>query len=201
MDVWRASKRRLIEPALTTRLRLICHASTAATRSVAFADDEPVDAQGLQKLAGLASLALQPCLTSPALRARQTAEALHCVPAIDPALRDCDYGRWTGRSLETVLAEEPESLATWMADPEAAPHGGESVVSLIARVGIWLDGRAAIPGHAIAITHASVIRAAIIHAIAATSRSFGHIDIAPLSVTALSAHNGRWTLAGISPLS
>jgi broad specificity phosphatase PhoE len=185
---------------LTTRLKLICHASTAATRTVAFADDEAVDVPGLQKMARLPALALQRCLTSPTLRARQTAEALHCVATVDPALRDCDYGRWTGRALEAVLADEPQSLATWMADPAAAPHGGESVVQVIARIGAWLDVQAAMPGAVIAITHAAVIRAAIIYAIGAAPGAFGHIDIAPLSMTQLSVHNGRWTLSGIGPL-
>ncbi len=185
---------------MSTRLKLICHASTVATRTIAFADDEPVDVPGLQKMAGLPALALQRALTSPALRARQTTEALHCIATIDPGLRDCDYGRWTGRSLEAVLAEEPDSLAAWMADPAAAPHGGESVVQLIARIGDWLDAQAAIPGPVIAITHAAVIRAAIIYAIGAAPGSFRHIDIAPLSMTQLSSHNGQWTLSGIGPL-
>jgi broad specificity phosphatase PhoE len=186
---------------MATRLKLICHAPTAATRSVAFANDEPVEPKALLKLAALPDLALQRCLTSPTLRARQTAEALHCVATIDPALRDCDYGRWTGRTLEAVLAKEPASLSAWMADPAAAPHGGESVMQLIDRIGVWLDQQAAIAGPVTAITHAAVIRAAIVHAIGAPPGSFRHIDIAPLSVTLLSAHDGRWTLGGIGPLS
>lgn len=153
-----------------------------------------------QKLAGFAGLALQRCLTGPALRTRQTAEALGCVATIDPALQDCDYGRWAGRSLETVQAEEPASLAQWMADPGSASHGGESVVELVSRVGRWLDVQAATSGAVVAITHAAVIRAAIIHALGAPPRSFGHIDVAPLSVATLSAHNGRWTLTGLGPL-
>ena len=186
---------------MATRLKLICHAPTAATRKVAFANDEPVEPKALQKLAALPDLALRRCQTSPALRARQTAEALHCVATIDPALRDCDYGDWTGRTLEAVLAEDPASLSAWMADPAATPHGGESVVHLIARVGAWLDQQATITGPVIAITHAAVIRAAIVHAIGAPPGSFRHIDIAPLSVTLLSAHDGRWSLGGIGPLS
>ena len=185
---------------MATRLKLICHAPTAATRKIAFSDDEPVEPKALQKLAALPDLALKRCLTSPALRARQTAEALHCVAETDPVLRDCDYGSWTGRSLEAVLAEDPVSLSAWMADPAAAPHGGESVVALIARIGAWLDRQAKIAGPVTAITHAPVIRAAIVYAIGAPPASFRHLDIAPLSVTALSAHDGRWTLSGIGPL-
>ena len=183
---------------MATRLKLICHAPTAATRRVAFAADEPVEAKALARLATLPSFALQNVLTSPAVCARQTAEALHCTATVDPALRDCDYGSWAGRTLEAVLAGDPAALAAWMADPAAAPHGGESVCQLIERAGAWLGMRRS--GQITAITHAPIIRAAIVHAIGAPPGTCQHIDIAPLSVTELSAHGGRWTLRGIAPL-
>ena len=47
----------------------------------------------------------------------------------------------------------------------------------------------------VAVTHASVMRAAIVCALQAEPRSFWHIDIAPLSLVRLSGHRGRWTLA------
>ena len=53
-------------------------------------------------------------------------------------------------------------------------------------------------GKTVVVTHASVIRAAIVHAIEANPRSFWHIDVAPLSVTALSGNGGRWTLSAIA---
>ena len=115
-------------------------------------------------------------------------------------LRDCDYGRWTGRALDEVQAEEPEAVAEWLRDPGAAPHGGESVVALIERVAAWLDAQKATPAKIVAVTHASVIRAAIVHAIEAGPRSFWRIDVAPLSLTRLSANNGRWTLASLTPI-
>jgi broad specificity phosphatase PhoE len=53
-------------------------------------------------------------------------------------------------------------------------------------------------GKTVAITHASVIRAAIVHTIEANPRSFWRIDVAPLSVTALSGNGVRWTLSTIA---
>jgi broad specificity phosphatase PhoE len=47
---------------------------------------------------------------------------------------------------------------------------------------------------AILITHASIIRAAIVRAIEAAPKSFWRIDITPLSMTRLSGANGRWNL-------
>jgi broad specificity phosphatase PhoE len=137
------------------------------------------------------------CFTSPTLRASETAEALELVATIEPALRDCDYGQWTGRTLEEVQAQDPQGIAEWLRNPEAAPHGGESVVALMARVSTWLDGQKAMPGIVVAVTHASVIRAAIVCALEAEPRSYWHIDVAPLSLTRIS-HHGRWTLASMS---
>jgi len=100
--------------------------------------------------------------------------------------------------LDEVQAQEPEAMAEWLRDPEAAPHGGESIVGLIGRVAAWLKTQNGMRGKTVAVTHASVIRAAIVHAIEANPRSFWRIDVAPLSVTALSGNGGRWTLVSMS---
>ena len=115
-------------------------------------------------------------------------------------LRDMDYGTWTGRTFEDVQAHEPDAVAEWLSDPRAAPHGGESIVALMTRVGTWLDAQSGTAGKVIAVTHASVVRAAIIHAIKAVPLSFWRIDIAPLSVIRLSGSHSHWTLASISTL-
>jgi broad specificity phosphatase PhoE len=186
---------------MTTRVRLLCHGSTSAVRTSTFPADEELDAQGRRKLSELSHRLRHwdRCLTSPARRATQTAAALGLEAAIEPLLRDCNYGSWTGRSLDEVQAQEPEALADWIKDPSAAPHGGESVVAMIARVSAWLDTQLTSPGVVLVITHASVIRAAIVCAIEAEPRSFWHIDIAPLSLTQLSGNGGRWTLVSMSP--
>jgi broad specificity phosphatase PhoE len=186
---------------VTTRLRLLCHASTSAVRNFAFPADEPLDPQGRQKLAAAPHRLRHGnrCFASPALRALQTAEGLGLDATIEVALRDCDYGKWTGLALDDVQAQDPDAVSEWIRNPEAAPHGGESVVALIARVSSWLEAQKATPGIIVAVTHASVIRAAIVCALEAEARSFWHIDIAPLSLTELSANNGRWTLASIVP--
>ncbi len=189
---------------MTTRLKLLCHASTSAVRASSFPADEPLDDQGRQKLAAFPNPLLDSlrhsdrCFTSPTLRTRQTAEALGLTATIEPDLRDCDYGQWTGRTFEQVQAQDPQAMAEWIGNPEATPHGGESIAALIARVSNWLDAQSAMPGTVVAITHASVMRAAIVCALRAPPRSFWHIDIAPLSQVRLSGHGGRWTLASIS---
>jgi broad specificity phosphatase PhoE len=187
---------------IAMRMTWICHASTGALRATAFPQDEPLDEQGVRKARALTRLMGRPnrVWTSPAARARQTVEALGLLAEVDPALRDCDYGRWAGRPIDAIHEEEPDALANWMRDPGAALHGGESVLDLLRRIGTWLDNRSQDAGHTIVVTHAAVIRAAIIHAIHATPRSFWRIDIAPLSRTLLSRSNDQWRLRGLEPL-
>jgi hypothetical protein len=91
----------------------------------------------------------------------QTAEALHLVAVVEPRLRDCDYGRWSGLRFADLQAREPDAIGAWMAEPGLAPHGGESVLDLLQRVGRWLAERSCERGHAIVVTHPAIIRAAI----------------------------------------
>jgi broad specificity phosphatase PhoE len=183
--------------AVTARLILIAHASTAALRGSVFPADEPLDEDGKTRAAALAGRlpSADRWLTSPELRTRQTAAALGFEADVEPALRDCDYGSWSGRSFKEVCAREPEAVATWLRAPEAAPHGGESVLGLMQRVAGWLLCEQARRQRSIVVTHASIIRAAIVQAIGAPPQSFWRIDIAPLSITRLSGDDGRWNLS------
>lgn len=181
---------------MTARLTLICHASTDAVRKAAFPADEPLDDKGRAQAAALAASLprADSVWTSPELRARQTAEALRLDATPQPALRECDYGGWNGCAFADVLARDPDGISAWLHDPAATAHGGESLLSLMQRVAQWLDTERAVDRTAIVITHASIIRAAIVHALGAAPQSFWRIDIAPLSVTRLSGAHGRWNL-------
>jgi broad specificity phosphatase PhoE len=184
---------------MTMRLHLLCSASTASVSSVAFAADEPLDAKGKESLSSLPGR-LPSCdiaLRSPALCAAQTADGLALASTIDPLLRDCDFGRWAGRSLEDVEAHEPAAVADWLRNPNASPHGGESFADLTKRVAGWMDRMLDQAGSVLVITHALVIRAAIAHALGAGPEAFRHIDVAPLTRAKLSGGGGRWTLVSL----
>jgi broad specificity phosphatase PhoE len=177
---------------MPTRITLICHGATRATRAAAFPLDEPLE-QPAAPIGVPGSLHRADWYwTSPALCARQTAAALAFTPAVDPNLRDCDYGRWAGSRLRDVETEDPNALAMWLTDVNAAPHGGESIASVLQRCAMWLDRRIGENGHGVAVTHATVIRCAILHAIGAPAQSFWHIDIGPLSMTELRHDGSRW---------
>ena len=179
-------------------LLLVRHAPTTATRGFAVPADEPLDERGREAASALGAAVPRRfgVVCSPSARCLQTAEAAGlAVEAVEPALAECDFGTWAGRTLEDVIAAEPEGGQAWMTDPDAAPHGGESLRSFAARVAGWLNGQARLDGGAVAITHGGVIKAAVIAALSAPIESFWRVDASPLAITELHAHDGRWTLA------
>ena len=97
-----------------------------------------------------------------------------------------------------MQAAEPDAAAAWLSDPDARPHGGETLHELADRVGAWLDTQAALGGRALVITHAPVVRAAVVHALGAPPAAFWRIDVPPLAITELHGRGGRWTLARVS---
>jgi broad specificity phosphatase PhoE len=187
---------------MTMRLHLLCSASTSSNSRIAFAADEPLDPRGRESILRLVGRlpSSDIVLRSPALCAAQTAEGLGLDARTESLLRDCDVGRWAGRPLADVQAEEGKGIADWLQNPRAAPHGGESFYDVMMRVGGWMDGLLAIHGSVLAITHASVVRAAIAYALGAGPETFRHIDVAPLTRARLSGDGGRWTLAALVSL-
>ncbi|MDF2823978.1 MAG: Phosphoglycerate mutase, partial [Mycobacterium sp.] len=127
----------------------------------------------------------------PEKRTRQTAEQLGLQARVEPELADLDCGRWRGDVLAGV---EPAELAFWLTDPTAAPHGGETIVSLIVRVRAWMESVSTTRGRLIAVTHPAVVRAAVLTALDAPARSFWRIDVAPASRTVLHFRGHAWTL-------
>lgn len=208
------------------RLLLVSHATTAAQRTGRFpttAGDpvgDTLDARAIAETeAARGRLALPgaaAALTSPAACARETASALGLAAVVDRGLVDMNYGRWHGRKLSEIAGESGQDLVTWTRDPDAAPHGGESFSQLVSRVGTWLDAldlpdaQPVSPATAdasprsrdiIAVTHAPLIRAAIVHALGAPAAVFARLEIAPLSVVEL-RHSPRrgWTWWPASPI-
>jgi broad specificity phosphatase PhoE len=181
---------------MSLRLTLIAHAATEATRAAKFPLDEPLEATAYTKAAALAGHLgrVDAAWTSPALRAVQTVEALGLRAVVDPVLADIDLGQWGGKSLTQMAADDATGLARWMDDPSSAPHGGESIESLLLRIAHWLDKIGDGTGRVVGVTHAAVIRAVALIALGAHPRSFWRIDIEPLSFSRFDAHSRRWTV-------
>ncbi len=183
------------------RLLLVRHAATSATRTAAFPADEPIEERGAEAAARLrAALPHRATvLVSPALRCRQTAAAAQLDDLTpEPAIAECDFGDWAGRTLQDVHAERPDEVGAWMSDPDAAPHGGESQRAFVARIAAWLGREASGDGATVAITHGGVVKAAVVHALGAPLEAFWRVDVAPLALTELHAHDGRWTVSRVN---
>ncbi|MBN3757413.1 histidine phosphatase family protein [Paraburkholderia sp. Tr-20389] len=182
---------------MRTRLLLISHPATAAQRKGMFPDDDPLDARAAEDAAAFRAsngplLDAGLALSSPAACALDTAKALGLAAHAVPALADADYGRWRGRRLLELADEEPDALAAWTRDPSAAPHGGESFDALTLRIGGWLDALEH-RGNVIAVTHASVIRAALMRVLQAPLATFTRVEIPPLAVVELRRDERGWT--------
>ncbi|MGW8557666.1 histidine phosphatase family protein [Streptomyces tubercidicus] len=185
---------------MNVRLKLLAAARNSSLLATRFEDDRPLDATGWHEaaraapvLCRLAAAELRYC--SPSARCRQTGEVLGLRPLAQPALRDCDMGRWRGRTLGEVTAAEPRAVEAWLADPRSAPHGGESLTAFITRIGRWLDTRPAEDAAGlVAVAEPAVVRAALVYVFRAPPHAYWRIDVQPLSVTTLTGRSGKWDL-------
>ncbi|WP_078629347.1 histidine phosphatase family protein [Streptomyces sp. 142MFCol3.1] len=178
---------------MTIRLTLV-----SAPRGDAAVDrllgDAPLSERGVRRAgAGGAALPLhRMAVRAPSVRCAQTADAFGLVAAVEPALRDLDLGTWCGRTVDDIAAADPDGFSAWLTDPDAAPHEGESVRRLCRRTADWMNSVAPDTGHVVAITEAAVVRAALVHALAAPARAFWRLAVPPLSPVSLTWRGGHW---------
>ncbi|MEU9235441.1 histidine phosphatase family protein [Streptomyces subrutilus] len=188
------------------RVSLVAAARSSPLLTERFDDDRPLDGAGRHAvecaapgLVPLGAAGLRYC--SPTPRSRATGQALGYAPLAQPALRECDMGRWRGLTLAEVTAREPGAVELWLTDPRAAPHGGESLHAFIARIGGWLDTRPVDDGGAIvAVAEPSVVRAALVYALQAPPLTYWNVDVRPLSTMTLTCWSGRWHLSLQAPV-
>ncbi|MGP4086066.1 histidine phosphatase family protein [Streptomyces sp. KR55] len=131
-------------------------------------------------------------LRAPSARCARAAEALAIAATPETALRDLDCGSWYGRPRKDIVAEDPYGFSAWLTDPDAAPHGGESVARLCRRTAAWLSSLPADTERILTITEASVIRGSLVHALSAPARAFWHLGVPPLSAVTLTMRDGCW---------
>ncbi|MGV0069977.1 histidine phosphatase family protein [Mycobacterium colombiense] len=175
------------------RLTLVSHGMTNAMADKRFPADEPLNAIGRRQVEAVDGLTAEVPrqLAGPEERTRQTAKLLGLHAETEPRLADLDCGRWRGAALAAL---PPGELEAWLAQPGAAPHGGESIVDLISRVAGWLESLTANPLRTVAVTHPAVIRAAIVAALDIAPASFWRIDVEPGARVVLHLRGGHWTL-------
>jgi broad specificity phosphatase PhoE len=178
------------------RLYLLAPAPTAAQRLLQFPADEgiePIDpaiARQISARVGTCSAVWR----GPERRAEETAAALGVVAAPCDALRAWSAGEWTGQSIASVAEHDPEGFRAWRTDAAAAPTGGESLNTLIARVAGWTRPQAPGPGRVLVIADSAVIRALILHVLDAQAHTFWRLEVPPLSLSVVQCANNAWRL-------
>lgn len=176
-----------------TTLLLIRHGRSVANAQGILAGrsetalDETGRAEALALAERLGPLPLDALVSSPQLRARQTAElaaAGRGEMVVDEAFAECDYGRWSGRPLRD-LAEEPQ-WQTIQAFPSAARFpDGESMSQMAHRASQGArDLVASHPGQTVwVVTHGDVIKAVLADALGLHLDQFQRIVVDTASVS------------------
>jgi broad specificity phosphatase PhoE len=182
------------------RITLIAQGTSKGLRSASFGSTDGLDEVGRRQATALAGILPKAdrALVSPNAAAVETAAALGLGAAVDERLRDCDYGRWQNMKFNQIILREPRKLVRWIKSPETAPHGGETIPEVIARIAAWMQDHSRLDGHTVAVTHSAVIRAAIVHVLEAELRSFWKIDVVPLAFADLRTNGRRWVLRSLA---
>ena len=124
--------------------------------------DLPIDEVGRAQAAAVTSLvpAVTRVISSPSLRARQTAEVFGVAPEIDDRWLEMDYGDFDG----VAMADVPRDMwAEWITNPDFRPPGGESLQEMGDRVFAACDDllEAARTTDIVIVSHATPIKAAM----------------------------------------
>lgn len=146
--------------------------------------DEPLDDVGERQARVIAARVgpVDELISSPLERAQQTAAAFGQPFAIDDRWVELSYGVYEGVELRSTPAEVWEK---WRADPAFAPEGGESLLTLDARVrGACVDlaERAGGDRTVAVVTHVSPIKAAVAWALGAGVEMAWRSHLSPASI-------------------
>jgi probable phosphoglycerate mutase len=128
-------------------------------------------------------------VTSPLLRARQTASAvasaLGLEPQFDPDWAEVALGDWDGLGYAAMASGWPDHFRDWQRSSAVAPPNGESLDDVANRVGAARDRLvAAYPGRTVVVvSHTAPIRTVLAQALAAGSAALWRLRIDPAAVS------------------
>ena len=179
------------EPTATLLLR---HGQTLMSVQKRYAgrSDVPLTDVGVQQAAAaakrLASAGLGVIVTSPLLRAVQTAGEVAAVTGtpvvIDDGFAEADFGAWDGLTFAEVRERWPAEVTAWLADPQVAPPGGESFTDVCERVTRALDRVLAVRERrkVLIVSHVTPIKTLVAAALGAPPAALYrmHLDVAAL---------------------
>jgi probable phosphoglycerate mutase len=141
--------------------------------------------------------------SSPLERALATASPIASTHALDvcalEALNEVDFGEWTGLTFKE-LSTRPGWRDFNESRRTATVPGGERAIDVQHRIVTALDMlRQRHPAAIIAVvTHAEVIRAAVLHATATPLDLWHRVEIHPASITTMVYDDGHTTLLAVN---
>jgi broad specificity phosphatase PhoE len=182
-------------------LLLVRHGRTAqnASRRLLGQMDVPLDDLGRRQAEALGRVAILRravrVVTSPLVRARETAACLGPPVSVDQRWTEIDYGVYDGRELDAV----PDLWRQWSRDTAFVPDGGESLASLGQRVrqacdDLWAE---AAQRDVVVVTHVSPIKAAVAWALGVGDEISWRMFVDVGSVTCIGA--GRPEVGRLDP--
>ncbi len=164
--------------------------------------DNPLDEEGRSQAEAIAAALgdVDLVVSSPLLRARQTAEPLGLDIEIDDRWIELDYGEWEARPVADVT---PESWAAWRADRHFAPPGGESLASLNGRVAAACgDLIEAARNQTVAVfTHVSPIKSAMAWALGVDDEISWRLHVAQAQISRIVIRGDRPALTSFNDTS
>jgi probable phosphoglycerate mutase len=156
-------------------------------------------AQAAALAAALAASGATRVMSSPLRRAAQTAApiatALGLAVEVEPDLIELDYGRWDDRPIAAI---DPADWARWRSDVAFAPPGGESLLTVHARVERWLRTVLGSSDTIVAVSHVSPIKAAVCVALGVDDAASWRMHLATASICRLARRQGGVVLASFN---
>lgn len=131
-------------------------------------------------------------VSSPVRRTRESAEIIAEKLGLpveeEPGFAEMEFGEWDGMTFTEVAEKDKDGLEAWFADMAASPPGGESFVTVRARV---LEALARLLSkHAgktvVLVSHVTPIKTLVAHAVDAPLESLFRMELSPAAVSVLS---------------
>lgn len=182
---------------MAVRLTFVAHGPTERTRAAVFGDvsdliaADPVTDDQVRRVRRSVAGAEPACA--------QTARSWQLSADIEQSLSGPQFGSWQGLALAEVADLDLPGLQAWSADPDAAPHGGESLTELIKRVGDFCDATDWPDGQSLAFVTPLVARAAAVHALGGPPELIFRLDVAPGGRLMISRSGPFWRLQSLAP--
>ncbi len=189
-----------------SRFVLVRHALTDAVGKALSGrtPDVALNAEGLAQTSRLAvalrGKAFTAILSSPQLRAWQTAEAIASGAPVhaEPALDEIDFGPWTGQAFAAL--DGRSDWARWNTQRSLAPAPGvETMLQVQARAAaLFTRLHADAPGTYLLVSHADVLKALLAQMLGMPIDLMQRLDVAPASRSSIVLHEGGVTVEFIN---